>query len=193
MAREKCGRHRCRHTVGRPWRHTCPMRLPDQLDMLIQRPWRVHYSQLVTCEVQTCLLFFPTRNIAVCILCTDFVMAMHVLLFKNIKGVFPIEGFRLEVYLREFTRHSVILVLFRVFLCSLKGRWYERLTHKRTFFRWFREVRICPLVEWPLASAYHVCRCGELYMRKICILTMIKGYNIWNQATMFNVWICATG
>src|SRR5215471_9362235 len=57
----------------------------------------------------------------------------------------------------------------------------------------FREVRVCPLVEWPLASAYHVCRCGELYMRKICILTMIKGYNIWNQATMLSVWICATG
>jgi len=59
----------------------------------------------------------------------DFAMAMHVLLFKNTKGVFPIEGFRLEMYLREFTRHCVILVLFRVFLCSLKGRWYERLTH----------------------------------------------------------------
>ena len=43
------------------------------------------------------------------------------------------------------------------------------------------------------ASAYHVCRCGELYMRKICILTMIKGYNIWNQPTMLSVWICATG
>ena len=192
MAREKCGRHRCRYTVRHPWRHTCLMRLPDQLDMLIQWPWRVRYSQLVTCEVQTCLLFFPTWNIAIFILCTDFVMAMHVLLFKNIKGVFPIEGFRLEVYLREFTRHCVILVLFRMFLCSLKGRWYERLTHERTFFRWFREVRVCPLVEWPLASAYHICRCGELYMRNICILAMIKGY-IWNQATMFNVWICATG
>jgi len=92
----------------------------------------------------------------------DFAMAMHVLLFKNTKGVFPIERFRLEVYLREFTRHCVILVLLRVLLCSLKGRWYERLTHERTFFRWFREVRVCLLVEWPLASAYHVCRCGEL-------------------------------
>jgi hypothetical protein len=40
-----------------------------------------------------------------------FAMAMHVLLLKNTKGVFPI-----EVYLREFTRHCVILVLFRVFL-----------------------------------------------------------------------------
>ena len=59
-------------------------------------------------------------------LCMDFAMAMHVLLLKNTKGVFPIEGFRLEVYLRKFTRHGVILVLFRVFLCSLKGRWYER-------------------------------------------------------------------
>ena len=54
-------------------------------------------------------------------------------------------------------------------------------------------VHVCPLVEWPLASAYHVCRCGELYMNKIYILTMIKGYNIWNQATMLNVLICATG
>ena len=52
--------------------------------------------------------------------------AMHVLLLKNTKRVFLIEGFRLEVYLREFTRHFVILVLFRVFLYSLKGRWYER-------------------------------------------------------------------
>jgi len=48
-----------------------------------------------------------------CILCVDFAMAMHVLLFKNTKGVFPIEGFRLEEYLREFTRHCVILVLFQ--------------------------------------------------------------------------------
>ena len=55
----------------------------------------------------------------------DFVMAMHMLLLKNTKGVFPTEGFRLEVYLREITRHCVILFLFRVFLCSLKGTWYE--------------------------------------------------------------------
>ena len=38
-----------------------------------------------------------------CILCMDFATAMHVLLLKNTKCVFPIEGFRLEVYLREFT------------------------------------------------------------------------------------------
>ena len=72
-------------------------------------------------------------------------------------------------------------------------RWYERLTHERIFFRWFREVHVSPPVEWPLASAYRECKCGELYVRKICILTMIKGYNIWNQATMLSVWICATG
>ena len=150
--------------------------------------WQISFTVLLKC-----LLCFPTWNIVTCILCKDLAMAMHVLLFKNTKGVFPIEGFRLEVYLREFTRHCVILVLFRVFLCSLKGRWYERLTHDRTFFRWFREVHVCPPLEWPLASAYRVCRCGELYMRKICILTMIKGYNIWNQATMLSVWICATG
>ena len=45
----------------------------------------------------------------------DFAMAMHLLLLKNTKGGFPIEGFRLEVYLREFTSHCVILVLFQGF------------------------------------------------------------------------------
>ena len=44
MAREKCGRHRRRNTVRRPWRHTCPMHLPDQRDMGMQWPWRVRYS-----------------------------------------------------------------------------------------------------------------------------------------------------
>ena len=142
------------------------------------------YSITNACtELQKCLLCFPTWNIVTCILCMDFEMAMHVLLLKNTKGVFPIEGFRLEVYLREFTRHCVILVVSQVLVCSLKGRWYERLTHETTFLRWFREVHVCPLVEWHLASAYHIYRCGKLYMRKIYILTMIKGYNIWNQAT----------
>ena len=69
-------------------------------------------------------------------------MAIHVLLLKNAKGVFPIEAFRLEVYLCEFTRHCVILFHFRVFLCSMKGRWYEGVTQERTFFRWFTEVRV---------------------------------------------------
>ena len=123
----------------------------------------------------------------------DFAKAMHMLMLKNTKDVFPTEGFRLEVFLLVLTRRCVILALFPVLLCGLKGRWYERLTYERTFLRWFREVHVCPLVEWPLASAYHVCRCGELYMKKIYILTMIKGYNIWNQATMLNVWICAAG
>ena len=44
MAREKCGRHGFRNTVRRPWRHTCPMPLPDQRDMVMQWPWRVRYS-----------------------------------------------------------------------------------------------------------------------------------------------------
>ena len=42
-----------------------------------------------------------------CILCMDFAMAMHVLLFKNTKDVFPIEGFRLEVYLSKFMRNTL--------------------------------------------------------------------------------------
>jgi len=123
----------------------------------------------------------------------DFEMGMHVLLLTNIKGVFPTEGFHLGVYFLVFTTQCVRLFVFRVLLCSLKGRWYHWLTHERTFLRWFREVHDCPLVELPLASACHVCRCGELYMRKIYIHIMITGYNIWNQGTLLNVWICATG
>jgi len=44
MDREKCGRHGCRNTIRRPWRHTCPMRRPDQRDMVMQWSWRVRYS-----------------------------------------------------------------------------------------------------------------------------------------------------
>ena len=44
MAREKCGRHGCRNTICHPWRHTCPLPLPDQRDMVMQWPWRVRYS-----------------------------------------------------------------------------------------------------------------------------------------------------
>ena len=29
IGREKCGLHRSRRTIRRPWRHTCPMRLPN--------------------------------------------------------------------------------------------------------------------------------------------------------------------
>jgi len=138
-------------------------------------------------------LCFRTWNIVTFILCMDFEMEMHVLLLTNTGDVFPTEGFHLEVYFLVFTRQCVRLVVFRLFLCSLKGRWYHWLTHERTFLKWFREVHDCPLVELPLASACHVCRCGELYMTKIYIHIMITGYNIWNQGTLLNVWICATG
>src|SRR5215469_14775470 len=106
----------------------------------------LHYERLVACtELQKCLLCFPKWNIVTCILYMDFATAMHVLLLKNTKGVFPTEGFHLEVYLLVFTRHCVRLAVFQVLLCSLKGRWYERLTHERTFLRWFREVHVCDM------------------------------------------------
>jgi len=54
-----------------------------------------------------------------------FVMGMHVLLLTNTKGVFPTAGFHLAVYFVVFTRQCVRLVVFRVLLCSLKGRWYH--------------------------------------------------------------------
>ena len=44
MAREKCGRHKCRNTVRPPWRHTSPMHLPNQRDMVMHWPWCLRYS-----------------------------------------------------------------------------------------------------------------------------------------------------
>ena len=68
---------------------------------------------------------FSHVEFVTCILCMDFATAMYVLLLKYTKGVFPTEGFRLEVFLLVLTRHCVILAVFPVLLCSLKGRWYE--------------------------------------------------------------------
>jgi hypothetical protein len=58
----------------------------------------------------------------------DFAMAMHVLLLlllllllTNTEGVFPTEGFRLEVYFLVFTRQCVRLVVVQVLLCSLNN------------------------------------------------------------------------
>ena len=52
---------------------------------------------------------------------------------------------------------------------------YHWLTRERTFLRWFREVRDCPLVELALASACHLCRYGELYMREFKSLPWSQG------------------
>jgi len=60
MAREKCGHHRCRNTVRRPWHHTCPMRLPDQRDIGMQWPWRVRYSTVA-------LMSQDNRSAAACV------------------------------------------------------------------------------------------------------------------------------
>ena len=64
-------------------------------------------------------------KIVTCILCMDFAMGLHVLLLTNTEDIFPTEGFHLEVYFLLFTRQCVRLVVFRVLLCSLKGRWYH--------------------------------------------------------------------
>jgi hypothetical protein len=78
------------------------------------------------------------------------VMMMHVLLYKNTKDNFPTGGLLLRVYFPVFTRQYVNLVVFQVFLCSLKEKWYLTLTYKRTFWRWFREMQHCPVIGLPL-------------------------------------------
>jgi len=131
MAREKCGLLAVPSTA--PVQLTPYVFIAHVLETGMQPTSCVRYEQLVAClELQKCLFCFPTWNTVTCILCMDFATAMHMLLLKNIKGVFLTEGFHLEVYLLVFTRQCVILAVFRVLLCSLKGRWYERLTHERT-------------------------------------------------------------
>ena len=122
----------------------------------------------------------------------DFATAMHVLLLKNIKGVFPTEGFHLEVFLLVLTRHCVILAVFPVLLCGLKGRWYEGLTHERTFLRWFREDHVCPLIEWPVIGVSRMQVWRTLHEEDLYPYHDQR-YSIWNQVTMLNIWICAAG
>jgi len=98
MTIKMCGLLRCRRTVA-----SLPAR---QRDLAMHWPWRVHYRVLVNCETQACLLFLPTWNIAICILCTVLVMVMQMLLSKNIEDVTPKGEFRLEAYLHVFSRHS---------------------------------------------------------------------------------------
>jgi hypothetical protein len=81
----------------------------------------------------------------------DFAMALQVLLLTNIEDVTRKGEFLLEAYLHVFSSHCVTMDVFQALLCSLKERWYEILTHERTFLRWSSEVLVCPLVEWPLA------------------------------------------
>jgi hypothetical protein len=101
------------------------------LESFMQPTLRLRYERLVTCtELQKFLLCF-SHVVEYCDThfvygFLDFAMTMHVLLLKNTKSVFPIEGFRLEVYLLIFTRQCVRLVVFQVLLFSLKGGWYTR-------------------------------------------------------------------
>ena len=191
MARENCGRlavPRTAHVQLTRYLYTTHV-----LENWMQWTLCLRYERLVTCtELQKCLLCFLPWNNVTCILCRDFATEMHVLLLKNTKGVFPTEGFRLEVYILVFTRVRETGCLPSVAVQS-ERKLVRTINTREKFLRWFREVHVCPLVEWPLASAYHVCRCGELNMKKIYILTKIKGYNFWNQETMLNFSICATG
>ena len=121
MAREKCGLLAGPRTVPVSWQ-TYPFLSLSVVSYYCKSAHSSHWTAHVLpsgwmqcrlrlhCEwlvgkLLTCLLCFPTWNTVTFILCMDFAMAMLLLLLKNTKGVFPIEGFRLEVYLREFTRH----------------------------------------------------------------------------------------
>ena len=96
MAREKCGLLAVPRTA--PVQLTRYVYTAHVLESGLQSTLCLRYERLVTCtELQKCLLCFPTWNIGTRVLCMDFATATHVLLLKNSKGVFPTEGFRLEV------------------------------------------------------------------------------------------------
>ena len=98
MAREKCGLPAVPRTV--PVQLTHYVYSVHVLETGMQSTLCLRYERLVPyTELQKYLSCFPTCSIVTCILFTDFATAMHVLLLKNTKGVFPTEGFRLEVYL----------------------------------------------------------------------------------------------
>lgn len=115
---------------------------------------------------------------------------MHALLWKNAEGVFPPREFHLRVYFHMFTRQNVKLVVFQVFLCSVKGKYYLILTNK-TFLRWFREdhssTQNC-LSHWCVMYA----GAADFSWGRITPLSQSE-FSIVNRETLLNVWICATG
>ena len=178
IAREKCGRHKCQHTVGRPWRHTCPTRLPDQHDMLIQWPWHVCYSQLVG-DFWSANMPFVFSHVGYC--------DMHfVYELCDDNACATVQEYQRRLPDRRTPSRSVFMRIHRTLRdtgslpsvsCSLKGRWYERLSHERTFFWLFREVHVCPPVEWPLASATKVARS---YASWLLHLGPHEDISVWN-------------
>ena len=59
---------------------------------------------------------FVFSHVEYCILYMVFAMVIRKLLLKNMEDVSPIEEFRLDVHLLEFTRHCGTKVVFQVFL-----------------------------------------------------------------------------
>ena len=93
-------------------------------------------------------------NVVTCILCMDFAMAMYVLLLKDTKGVFPIEGFtRIHQTLHDTGSLLSVAV-------QSEREVVRTINTRENILQMVQKVRVCPPVEWPLASAYHVCRCG---------------------------------
>jgi hypothetical protein len=122
----------------------------------------------------------------------DFATAVHVLLLKNTKGVFPTEGFRLKVFLLVLTRLRDTGCLPSVAVQSERGV-------KRTINT--RENIIEMVQRSPRLSTRRMAsRIGESRMQvwrtlheEDLYLYHDQRYIIWNQATMLNVWNCATG
>ena len=144
-------------------------------------------------ELQKCLLCFPTWNIVTCILCMGFATAMHVLLLKNTKRRFPDRRIPSR---GVFTRINQTLhdtgCLPSVAVRS-EREVVQTINTRENILKMVQRSPRLSIRRMASRIGVNVCRCGELYMRKIYILTMIKGYNIWNQPTMLNVWICAAG
>ena len=79
MTREKCGLLAVPRAA--PVQLKRYMYTAHVLEIEMQSTLCLRYERLVTCtELQKCLLCFTTWNIVTCILCTDFAMAMYVLL-----------------------------------------------------------------------------------------------------------------
>jgi len=133
MAIENCGLPSCPRTIALSWSAYLLVYLLAKLRAKIE--WVkcisfkvVQYSlwflSVWYCTVLLiCLSYFLTWNIATCILYMVFAMLIRKLLLKNMEHISSIIGFRLDVYLLEFTRHCGTMVVFHVFQWTLKGRW----------------------------------------------------------------------
>ena len=187
LAREKCGILWCLRTVLCPWHHPLDLQRDNPAVALeCVRQW-VHYvwgvkMPFLFSHVEYCDMHYVYGY-------CDGNVSAAVNEYRRCNPERRVSSKRVFTRVQQALRDSGCFPSFALH----SERAIVRINTRENIFDMVQKVHVCLLVELPLVLAYQEWTCGERYTKRTGIRTMIREYNIWNQATMLNVWICATG